>query len=122
LSRRRIAASFGLWGGALTVAGTGALVYWPQLSWLPAYAAAVNGVTFLFYGLDKALSRGRRLPRVPERTLHWIALAGGTPAAILGQQVFRHKTIKGSFRLWFWLIASLQAALALLWLWWRRGR
>jgi uncharacterized membrane protein YsdA (DUF1294 family) len=59
---------------------------------------------------------------VPERTLHFIAMAGGTPAAIFGQQVFRHKTLKGSFRRWFWVIAALQVVLVSLWLWWQHSR
>ena len=122
MKRGRVSRSFGPAGAALTLAGTAALVHWQQLGWLPAYLIAVNCVLFAFYGLDKALSRGRRLSRVPERTLHWLALAGGTPAALLGQHLFRHKTIKGSFRLRFWAIAALQAAAVGVWLWWDRWR
>lgn len=101
------------------VALSAALVHWRGLDWLLAYLIAINAVTLVFYGIDKALSRGRKLPRVPERTLHFIALAGGTPAAILGQQLFRHKTLKGSFRFWFWWIAAAQLALVGLWLYWQ---
>ncbi len=50
-------------------------------------------------------------------TLHAIAFLGGTPGALIGQKVFRHKTIKRSFRLVFWLRALLQAGLVGLWLW-----
>lgn len=34
-----------------------------------------------------------------------------------GQRLFRHKTIKGSFQVVFWLIAFLQIALIAAWLW-----
>lgn len=117
MTRASIARQFGLWGGALTLALTGALVHWPRWSWVAAYFLSINAVTFAFYGIDKSLSRRRSTPRIPERTLHTIAFLGGTPAAIVGQKIFRHKTQKGSFRLTFWLIALLQAGLVGLWLW-----
>lgn len=117
MNRAALARSFGLWAGALTIALTGALVYWPHWPWIPAYFVSISAVTFVFYGLDKFLSRRRNAPRVPERTLHAIALLGGTPAALIGQKVFRHKTIKRSFRLVFWLIAILQVGLVGLWAW-----
>jgi uncharacterized membrane protein YsdA (DUF1294 family) len=50
---------------------------------------------------------------VPETVLHGLALAGGTLGAYVGMHLFRHKTIKGSFRLVFWVIALLQVALVL---------
>jgi uncharacterized membrane protein YsdA (DUF1294 family) len=58
-------------------------------------------VTFLVYAKDKAAARaGRR--RTPERTLHLLAVVGGWPGAVLGQQWFRHKRIKRPFRRIFW--------------------
>jgi uncharacterized membrane protein YsdA (DUF1294 family) len=61
------------------------------------------------YGLDKrrASSGGRR---VPERTLHLLALLGGWPGALLGQRRFRHKTQKVSFRIVFWVVVVLHVA------------
>lgn len=84
-----------------------------------AYALLINLVTFVAYGLDKrAAQRERR--RTPERTLHLLAIAGGSPGAYAGQRVFRHKTAKTSFQLRFLGIALLQvfalAVLAYLWL------
>ncbi|MOA42630.1 hypothetical protein D3C78_1646950 [compost metagenome] len=40
--------------------------------------------------------------RTPERTLHWLALLGGWPGAMLAQYWFRHKSTKPAFRRWFW--------------------
>lgn len=65
-----------------------------------AWHAAASVVAFLAYGHDKSCARrGER--RVPESTLHWMALAGGWPGAWLAQGVFRHKSKKSSFRIIF---------------------
>ena len=66
-------------------------------------------VAFVFYGFDKRRARkdGRR---VPEKTLHLIALFGGWPGALIGQRVFRHKTQKLSYRIVFWLCVMLHLA------------
>jgi len=71
------------------------------------YLLLINGITFISYGLDKrAAIKGKR--RTRERSLHLMALMGGSPAAFLAQRTFRHKTIKRSFRLMYWLIVALQ--------------
>lgn len=58
----------------------------------------VSLITMIIYMLDKRASiRNRR--RVPESTLHLLALLGGFPGALLAQQVFRHKRRK------FWFMA-----------------
>ena len=82
---------------------------------LPAWAmiAAVYGlasaVTFVAYGLDKARAKnGQR--RIPEATLHTLELCCGWPGALLGMQVFRHKTAKTAFRLVTYTIAGLHVA------------
>ncbi len=70
----------------------------------------INGVTFLAYAWDKrAAKRGGH--RVRERTLHGLALAGGTPAALLGRKLLRHKTRKESFLRDFRLIVFVQLLL-----------
>lgn len=71
-------------------------------------------ITAAAYTLDKsAARRGRR--RVPERTLHLLALLGGWPGALLAQQGLRHKTVKATFRIVFWLtvLGNVAALLAL---------
>ena len=77
-----------------------------------AYLAVVlvlSLVAFVFYGFDKrrAQADGRR---VPEKTLHLLALLGGWPGALMGQRVFRHKTQKLSYRIVFWLCVMLHLA------------
>jgi len=54
-------------------------------------------LAFLCYGWDKRQARldGRR---ISERTLHRFAIFGGWPGAVLGQQFFRHKTVKTGFQ------------------------
>lgn len=88
--------------------------------WLIAYIVSINSVTLLLYGYDKAVAR-YALPvwRVPEKVLHGVTLAGGTPTAVLAQKVLRHKTIKASFRSRFWLIVAIQVGIVLAWLGYR---
>lgn len=72
--------------------------------------------TLLSYAKDKAAARaGRR--RTSERTLHILALAGGWPGAMLAQQWLRHKTLKRSFRLGFWLTVAINLALCVYFVW-----
>lgn len=75
----------------------------PLFSWL----IAVTVATFLVYGYDKAIA-GKDWTRVPERNLLALALAGGTLGALAGMRLFRHKTIKKSFRLKFWAVVCVQ--------------
>jgi len=78
-----------------------------------AYLIAINITTFLLYGYDKLISAGEAL-RVPEWNLHALALLGGSPAGLSAQKFFRHKTIKGSFQLLYWLIVVVQVGLIML--------
>ena len=66
--------------------------------------------TFFAYGVDKRqASKGGN--RISEKSLHILALIGGWPGALLGQRVFRHKTVKMSFRIILWLIIGLHIAM-----------
>lgn len=58
---------------------------------------SLTGVTFAFYGVDKSAARSGR-GRTPEAFLHLMALAGGFAGGWLGMYVFRHKTLKASFK------------------------
>ena len=76
--------------------------------YVAAALAAINLVTLVLFGLDKALARGGRR-RVRESTLLWLALIGGTPGAYAGRRLFRHKTRKEPFSSRLLGIALLQA-------------
>ncbi|WP_353815824.1 DUF1294 domain-containing protein [Agromyces sp. SYSU T00266] len=82
--------------------------------WLAVWFGAASLVDVAAYGADKAAAR-RGAPRVAERTLHLVDLAGGWPGALVAQQAFRHKTRKRSFRRVFWatVVANLLLALGL---------
>ncbi len=73
------------------------------------YLAGVNLMTLLLYGCDKRQAAVGGF-RVPELVLHLGALAGGSPAALLGQGLFRHKTRKFRFQIVFAAIILLQMA------------
>lgn len=76
---------------------------------LAAYGG-VSLVLFMMYGMDKAAAR-RGGQRTAENTLHLFELCCGWPGALMAQQVFRHKTRKGSYQFVFWLalLANLGA-------------
>ena len=78
---------------------------YPGLQTLTAVLAALNLVTFLLYWKDKSAAR-KQQRRVPEANLHLAALLGGWPAAWMAQDIFRHKTIKTSFRVMFWITVA----------------
>jgi uncharacterized membrane protein YsdA (DUF1294 family) len=69
---------------------------------------ALSLAAFALYGLDKVQAR-RGGRRVPERTLHVLALAGGFAGAWLGMRAFRHKTRKPGFIVLLLLAACLHA-------------
>ncbi|EIR7179268.1 DUF1294 domain-containing protein, partial [Salmonella enterica] len=51
-------------------------------------------------GIDKTAAR-KTWRRVPESTLLVFGAVGGWPGAIVGQQLFRHKTQKQPFKTYF---------------------
>ena len=53
--------------------------------------------------------------RVPEASLFTLAFLGGTLGAFVAMRLLRHKTVKPSFRIMFWLIVAAQAVL-LIWI------
>jgi uncharacterized membrane protein YsdA (DUF1294 family) len=83
-----------------------------------AYPVTVNAVAFGLYAYDKRQAVADSL-RVPELWLHLAALAGGSPSALAGQLIFRHKTRKLRFQIVFWTIVMLQIAVVVLI--WRAG-
>ncbi|MDR3686609.1 MAG: DUF1294 domain-containing protein [Coriobacteriia bacterium] len=78
---------------------------------------AMSAALFAIYGMDKSAAR-KGLRRVPEASLHLMALLGGWPGALLGQGVFHHKTRKQSFQTIFWCTVVANCA-GLSWLLWQ---
>lgn len=88
------------------------------VGWIPMAAIAVylilSAMTFLVYALDKRAARAGAW-RTPESTLHWMAIAGGWPGALVAQQALRHKSKKKSFRALFWMTVLVNGS-ALAWM------
>ena len=81
------------------------------MSDLVIYIIGINFLTFLIYGIDKWKAR-RGKWRIPEDTLIWLAIAGGSVGALLGMYLFRHKTQHRKFTLGIPAILLVQTALA----------
>lgn len=106
---------FWLYGiAAVFVTGaTTTFLFFRDWNIIVAYIASINLSTFLFYGYDKMIA-GTSLLRVPEWVLHSLSIAGGSPAGLIAQKIFRHKTIKRSFQFAYWAIVIIQAILLVL--------
>jgi len=114
-------AFYALLAGILVAGATFGLRFFLDLStsavgWMIAYLASINVVTIAYYGHDKLMAqhRGRR---VPELVLHGLAIAGGSLGAFAGMKLFRHKTLKGTFRVVFWSIVAVQLAACVAMVW-----
>jgi len=77
--------------------------------WVDALYLGTSALCVAVYGIDKFAAR-RGGDRVPEAMLLSLGAIGGWPGAIVAQQVFRHKTVKRSFRTKFWLTVALNVA------------
>ncbi|MES3002388.1 MAG: DUF1294 domain-containing protein [Pseudomonadota bacterium] len=83
--------------------------------WVAGVYLAASAIAFVMYAIDKSAAR-RRAWRVSERTLHFWALAGGWPGALLAQRMLRHKSSKARFRGVFWGTVVLNVVgIAVLW-------
>lgn len=99
-------------GLACTVAGLFFLGLWLALlagrlpAWLVLGCAGLSLASFVLYWHDKtAAQRGQW--RTPESQLHWLALLGGWPGALVAQRAFRHKFRKAAFQRMYWLAVGL---------------
>lgn len=70
---------------------------------------AVNAAAFGAFWWDKRCARAGSW-RISERTLLWLALAGGSAGALYARHLFRHKTRKEPFRTVLYTIVALQLA------------
>ncbi len=116
-ARRQSPYRFFLLTAVIGIGALCALAQWRwSVGWTWAYAIGISAWTLLAYAYDK-LAAKRGAVRIPEALLHLLTLAGGTPGAIAGRWVFRHKTKKSSFRRVFWciVVAQLTAAAAVVW-------
>ena len=75
------------------------------------YLIGINILTFLIYGIDKRKAQKGKW-RIPENTLIWLAVVGGSIGALLGMYLLRHKTKHRKFTLGVPAILIIQAALA----------
>lgn len=83
-----------------------------QLVW--GLVLVANLVAFVVYGYDKWKSRGQGR-RVAERTLLWLLFATGWIGSWVAMSLFRHKTVKASFRRWAIVWTLLNPFWFLLW-------
>ena len=75
------------------------------------YLLAINLLTFVLYGIDKYKAKRKRW-RIPEAMLLWLAVLGGSPAALVAMRLFHHKTLHKKFRYGVPAILLLQLAVA----------
>lgn len=63
-----------------------------------AYIIFINFFTFILYGVDKYKAKHNQF-RIPEATLLLCGYLGGSYGAVIGMQVWHHKTRKWKFRI-----------------------
>ncbi len=87
------------------------LLGWPLLAgWL----VALNTATLIVWAVDKFQAR-RGGFRVPELTLHVLALIGASPASLMAMLTLRHKTQKTHFYVLYLIFLLIQAAILFQW-------
>ena len=82
-----------------------------------AWLIGINAFTFCFYAVDKLNATwvaanpagAQKLVRIPEWSLLFLALAGGSPAAILAMVLLPHDIRKQDFIFRMILIVGIQA-------------
>ena len=78
------------------------------------YTAIISFITFLLFGIDKALSKKETNPRIPEIVLLSFSSFGGALGGLLARGIFRHKTVfktKFHFAIGLWVAVALQASI-----------
>lgn len=77
------------------------------MDFLISYLLIINAAGFFGMLMDK-LKAKKNLWRIPERTLLFIAVLGGSAGSLLGMYLFRHKTLHAKFALGIPLILAVQ--------------
>jgi uncharacterized membrane protein YsdA (DUF1294 family)/cold shock CspA family protein len=96
-SRLGYLAVLGFIGIAFVVALIRPIPYWVWILYV-----GMSFATFVAYALDKRAAEKAGW-RLSEGSLLALGLACGWPGAIVAQQVMRHKTVKVSFQIVFWV-------------------
>jgi len=87
----------------LFLSALGAFFLLQNLSlWVLIFYSSLSLFTFIIYRADKSAAKNGNW-RTSENTLHFLALTGGWPGALIAQQKLRHKTKKQPFRLILWI-------------------
>ena len=76
------------------------------------YLTIINAAAFLLMLIDKQKAR-RGAWRIPEATLIWVAILGGSIGSLIGMYFFRHKTRHLKFVLGIPVILFAQLSLAI---------
>ena len=89
----------------------GVLSWYAAHPWalIPTVYLVMSLVAFIAYAVDKSAAVHGEW-RTPESTLHTFELLGGWPGAWLAQRLLRHKSIKTSFRIVFFVMVVLNLA------------
>ena len=74
------------------------------------YLAVINVLTFILYGIDKLKAKHSQW-RISEATLIWLSVFGGSIGALLGINIWHHKTLHKKFTYGIPLILLTQIAL-----------
>lgn len=82
------------------------------ITYILLYLLVINLVGFALMGIDKSRAR-RNAWRIPEASLFLFAIFGGSIGAILGMQIFRHKTLKPTFFIGMPVILGIQVLITL---------
>jgi uncharacterized membrane protein YsdA (DUF1294 family) len=75
-----------------------------RLDALWTWLIAVNVVVLPLWMFDKVQAKRTNAFRIPERTLHFVAAAGGAPMSLASMRFLRHKTQHKSF---WWIYGAL---------------
>ena len=70
------------------------------------YLIFINIFTFIIFGIDKYKAI-KNMYRIKEKTLFSLSIIGGALGALFGMKIFRHKTLKPSFKYGIPIIAFI---------------
>ena len=76
------------------------------------YLLVINAVAFFVYGIDKLKAKKSKW-RIPESTLLFLAVIGGSIGALLGMKIWHHKTMHKKFKYGIPLIILIQLGVVL---------